>query len=212
MPRLKTPRAVLFDIDGVLIHSMFHPDPERCRRWDLHMEYDLGISRAEWKAFFGSRFADIVRGKKSLITELADFLPTIGFEGSPMTFLAYWLKHDNQINLQLIDAIKRLAKNPDTEIYLATNQEHLRAMHLWTNVGFSNIFKDMFYAARFGEAKPDKAYFEAVDAQLGPQTQPPLFFDDAQSNVDAANAHGWEAVLFDVTQDFTSHPWIAAHL
>lgn len=176
------------------------------------MKQDLGIGREEWGAFFGPRFGDIVRDKKSLITELADFLPTIGFEGSPMTFLAYWLKHDNQINLQLIDAIKRLAKNPDVELYLATNQEHLRAMHLWTNVGFSNIFKDMFYAARFGEAKPDKAYFEAVDAQLGPQSQPPLFFDDSQKNVAAASAHDWEAVLFDVTEDFTNHSWVTTRL
>ncbi len=206
------PRAILFDIDGVLIHSMFHPDPNRARRWDQYMKDDLGIGRDDWQTFFKQRFSSIVRGKTSLLTELGDFLPTIGYKDSPLTFLAYWLKHDNQLNLQLIDAIKRLSRSGDVEVYLATNQEHIRAFHLWSTVGFSHIFKDMFYAARMGEAKPDRAYFQAVDAQLGPQNQPPLFFDDGQKNIDAANAHGWEAILFDETEDFTTNPWVASRL
>ncbi|HHB82542.1 MAG TPA: hypothetical protein ENK61_03620 [Devosia sp.] len=205
-------RAILFDIDGVLIHSMFHPDPNRARRWDRYMKDDLGIAREDWSDFFKQRFSSIVRGQTSLLSELANFLPTIGYNESPLTFLAYWLRHDNQLNLQLIEAVKQFSKSPDVQIYLATNQEHIRAFHLWTNVGFSHIFKDMFYAARLGEAKPDFAYFEAVDTLLGPQNAPPLFFDDGQNNVDAANAHGWEGVLFDQTADFTNHPWVKARL
>jgi putative hydrolase of the HAD superfamily len=205
-------RAVLFDVDGVLIHSMFHPDPARCRRWDQHMKEDMGVEPQDFVGFFKERFGPVIRGQKSLISELEGFLPTIGYTGSPMTFLSYWLKNDTHLNLALLQAIKTLARSPDTEIYLATNQEHLRAFYLWHNLGLSHIFSDMFYAARLGEAKPDKAYFSTVDAALGPQSQPPLFFDDGHKNIEAANAHGWEAVLFDELADFTSHPYIAARL
>ena len=212
MSTTNSPRAVLFDVDGVLIHSMFHPDPTRCRRWDQHMKDDLGIGREDWKSFFGPRFAEVVRGRKSIIPELAEFLPSIGFQGNAMDFLAYWFKHDNQLNTGMIAAIKEFIKSPDVSAYMATNQEHLRAFHLWNTMGFSHFFKDMLYAANLGAAKPDMAFYAAVDARLGPQDQPPLFFDDVQKNVDAANAHGWEAILFDELEDFTNHPWVAARL
>lgn len=206
------PRTVLFDVDGVLIHSMFHPDPKRLRVWHQHMQADLGISMEQVQVFFKTQFAPVVRGEKSIIPELNKFLPTIGFTGNAMDFLAYWLKHDNQLNTGMLKAIRNFAQNSDANLYLATNQEHLRAFHLWNNVGFSHLFKDMFYAANMGAAKPDPKFYAAVDAQLGPQTEPILFFDDVQKNVDIANAHGWEAVLFDDTEDFTNHPWIAARL
>ena len=37
-----TLRAVLFDVDGVLVHG-YHARAERQRRWDEHMQADLGI-------------------------------------------------------------------------------------------------------------------------------------------------------------------------
>jgi len=206
------PRAVLFDIDGVLIHSMFHPDLSRRRRWDRHMKEDMGVDPEDFVGFFKERFGPIIRDQKSIIPELAQFLPTIGYTGSPLTFLAYWLKNDTHLNLALVEAVKSLAKSPDIEVYLATNQEHMRAFYLWHNVGLSHIFADMFYAAGLGTAKPDRDFFDAVDARLGPQDQRPLFFDDVPKNIEAANAHGWEGVLFDVTEDFTSHPFVGERL
>jgi len=205
-------RAILFDVDGVLIHSMFHPDPGRCRRWDRHLEEDMGISPEDFQGFFPERNDPVLRGKVSLVEQLADFLPSIGYTGSPLDFVAYWLNTDTQINLQLMRAIKLLAQYADVELYLATNQEHLRAFHLWNHLGFSHVFADMFYAARLGEAKPDRGFFQAVDRLLGPREQPPLFFDDTPKVVEAANSHGWEACLFDVTADFTSHPWVQSQL
>ena len=205
-------RAILFDVDGVLIHSMFHPDLSRRRRWDQHMKEDMGVDPEDFVGFYKERFGPIIRDHKSIIPELAQFLPTIGYTGSPLTFLSYWLKNDTHLNLALVEAIKSLAKSPEIEVYLATNQEHLRAFYLWHNVGLSHVFRDIFYAARFGAAKPDKAFFEAVDTLLGPQSEPPLFFDDGQNNVDAANAHVREGGLFDTRADFSSHPFVRQRL
>ncbi len=176
------------------------------------MHEDLGIDSEGFRTFFDGRFRDIVRGRKSLLGELTEFLPTIGYHGPALTVLGYWFKHDSQLNLPLLDAIRQLAKNADVEVSLATNQEHIRALHLWEHMGLRHIFADMYYAARFGEAKPDRAYFDAVDQCLTGHDEPPLFFDDMPKNVEAANKHGWEAVLFDVTEDFTDHPWVASRL
>ena len=70
----------------------------------------------------------------------------------------------------------------------------------------------MFYSARLGAAKPDPAFFAAVDRCLGPQTEAPLFFDDYETIAAAATAHGWEGVHFDTSADFAQHPWIKARL
>jgi len=205
------PRALLFDVDGVLLHSMFHADPERCRRWDQHLLEDLGVSPEAFRQFFSNDFGRVIRGQSSLVARLEKFLPSIGYKKSPLDFIAYWFKNDTHLNTQLLDAIRNLARSTDVVLYLATNQEHLRAFHLWNVLGLSHTFNDMFYAARIGAAKPDKAYFKAVDVLLGPQVEPPLFFDDCPKNIDAASAHGWEATHFNDLNDFTNHTWVMAN-
>jgi len=66
----------------------------------------------------------------------------------------------------------------------------LRAFHLWTGLGLKAHFDDTFYAARLGVTKPGRGFFERVDAIIGPQPRPPLFFDDNAGVVRAACAFG----------------------
>ena len=70
----------------------------------------------------------------------------------------------------------------------------------------------MFHSARIGHAKPAKPYFDWVNNRIGPQAEPPLFFDDREDIVKAARAHGWEAVQYEELEDVTGHPWIAERL
>ncbi len=204
-------RAILFDVDGVLIHSLFHPDPARRRRWDQHLLEDLGVSQEALQPFFDERFIDIIEGRNSLIAALDDFLPTIGYPGSSLDFLTYWLTRDVHLNLQLLELVRRL-RGARIRLFIATNQEHVRAFHLWDTVGLRHYFDDMFYAARFGVGKKSPEFYEKVNALIGPQSEPPLFFDNSPSVVRAAQAAGWEAVLFNDLVDCVGHPWIASRL
>ena len=201
-------RSVLFDVDGVLVHSMFHPDPSRIRDWGKHLEADFGIPRETFNQFFHQGYGEVARGEKSIITALDAFLPTIGSEANALDVLSYWLENDTPVNRPLLDGIKRLNKSGKAKVYLATNQEHQRAYHLWTELRLGHIFEDMFYSARLGVGKPAPEYFVEVEKRLGPQSEAPLFFDDSQKNVDAGNAHGWESALFLTEDDFFDHPWI----
>ena len=70
----------------------------------------------------------------------------------------------------------------------------------------------MFHAARFGALKPGRAFFERAANILGPQVEPPLFFDDSEEVVQAANAFGWEGVLYQDLADCTAHPWVSGML
>lgn len=206
-------RTILFDVDGVVIHG-FHARPERRRRWDTDMLRDLGIDPARFsEAFFGGRFErDVLTGRQSIVKALSDVLPTIGFHGSPMLVVDYWLRRDSQLNMPLLDLIRDLRRAGAGPIHLATNQEHLRAFHLWSALGLGSYFDDIFYAARLGVLKPAREFFERIEQAIGPQSEPPLFFDDSETVVAAASAFGWEGVLYDELGSCAAHPWIAGLL
>ena len=70
----------------------------------------------------------------------------------------------------------------------------------------------MFYSARIGVVKPQPKFFDFVTRHIGPQDEPPLFFDDRAEIIDAARRKGWEAILFNELADCTTHPWIAARI
>lgn len=204
-------RVVLFDVDGVLIHSYGHPDAALRRFWNQFMAEDLGIDSTQFQKFFGPAFDAVVAGKTSLVTALDEFLPTVGYRGSTMDVVTYWLERDSHLNYPLLEAIKALRASGTTALYVATNQEPFRALHLWRELRLGHVFNDIFYAARIGALKPDPAFFAYVNARLGPQAEPPLLFDDSPKVIEGAITAGWDAVLYNGIDDFRSHPWIVAH-
>ncbi|WIY51614.1 HAD-IA family hydrolase [Devosia sp. YIM 151766] len=206
-------RAVFFDVDGVLVHGIHH-SPTRTRRWDTSLQDDFGIDPARFteEFIFDVFVKKVVNGQMSVIEALERHLPALGYRGSPMVFLDYWLKKDSVLNQELIDAIRQLKARSDIRLYVATNQEHIRASWLWSQCGLSQIFDDMFHSARAGVRKPDPAYFDFIHRHIGPQNEPPLFFDDTPKVVEGARAHGWEAVLFDTNEQFFDHPWVRQRL
>lgn len=206
-------RAVLFDVDGVLVHG-YHANPQRVRAWDANMLADTGIDPDRFRQdfIFDIFIKQVIVGKMSLIDALERRLPALGYKGSPVAFAHYWLTKDSVLNEPLLDVARKLKQTGDCKLYIATNQEHLRANWLWGHLGLSELFEDIFYAARIGVQKPDPKFFDFIEARIGPQAEPPLFFDDSPKVIDGARKHGWEAVEFDTIDDCTNHPWIAERL
>jgi putative hydrolase of the HAD superfamily len=206
-------RAVLFDVDGVLVHG-YHANPARVRAWDANMLADMGIDpdRFRQEFVFDIFMKKVIVGEMSLIDALERRLPAFGFRGSPVAFAHYWLKQDSVLNEPLLDVVRQLKQSSNCRLFVATNQEHLRANWLWGHLGLSDLFEDIFYSARVGAQKPERRFFDFVEHWIGPQAEQPLFFDDSPKVVDGARKHGWEAVLFDTIDDCTTHPWIAERL
>ena len=206
-------RAVVFDVDGVLVHG-YHSRPELQRRWDENLLADLGVDpdRFREEFIFDIFIKKVIVGKTALVDALDRRLPALGYKGSSMAFAHYWLSHDSQIDPLLLDDIRRLKARDDIKLFIATNQDHMRAQWLWFNLGLNELFEDIFYSARAGIRKPEKAFFDFASARMGTLSQMPLFFDDTPKVVEGARNYGWETVLYNDIADFRTHPWIAERL
>lgn len=209
-------RPLIFDVDGVLVHG-YHAKPEFQIRWDETIDVDLGIDRQHFSdSFFAKDFStNVIVGKKDLKGALAAWLATTDYRVSPEQIIAYWMSRDSNINNELLFCIIQIRENRSTEdggrphpAFVATNQEHHRARHLWETCGFKNYFDDMFYSARLGVVKPDTLYFQRVAEQVDFAGVQPLFFDDRIEVVEEARRHGWEAVEYETIDDFRGHPYI----
>ena len=206
-------RAVFLDVDGVLVHG-YHARPELSRRWNENLLADLGVDpdRFNNEFIFDIFTKKVVTVQISMVAALDRILPSLGYKGSPMAFVHYWLSHDSVLNQPLLELIKQLKQRTDLKLYIATNQDHLRALWLWEQLGMNALFEDIFYSARVGIKKPERAFFDFIMHKIGPQAEPPLFFDDTPKVIAGARTYGWEAVQFNTIDDFTTYPWIAERL
>src|SRR5690606_8610666 len=107
---------------------------------------DLGIAPQAFKErfIFDVFVKKVIVGKLGLVEALDAVLPQLGYTGPTQRFIAYWLEHDSQLNAELVDVARRL-KAAGTKLYIATNQEHLRAHWLWHRLRLGEVFDDMFY-------------------------------------------------------------------
>ncbi|MCB1556303.1 MAG: HAD-IA family hydrolase [Alphaproteobacteria bacterium] len=211
-------RALFFDVDGVLVRGLCaNPDYER--RWDDTIEADLGIARPRMQAeFFARDFSDsVIIGRRDLKSSLQEWLDSTPYTVSAEEVIAYWMEKDSALNQELLFYIKKVKEKRTQEsragdgtarLFMATNQEHCRAAYLWDRCGLGRVFDEIFYSARLGVRKPEPAFFQKISELADLGAEQPLFFDDRADIVAAAQAHGWEAVLYETIDDFLSHPYI----
>jgi putative hydrolase of the HAD superfamily len=194
--------TIFFDVDGVLIHG-YHAKPELRKCWDEDLEADFNIKRSDFKSFFinGPFVKQVLIGEKGLDDALREVLPQIGYHGNPQLLIDYWMARDANINHELIKYVDILSKRPEVRLFIATNQEHVRARYLMEEVGFNKYFIDIFYAARLGALKPDLRFYEEIERLLPLPKEEIIFFDDNQDVVESAIRFGWEAHQFDTSQD-----------
>lgn len=184
----------MVDVDGVVVHA---PDG---RRWDADIEADLGVDpQALQQRFFAPHFHDIVHGRADLFERLAPVLADIAPQVSARALVDYWFEKDGRLNQPLLEEIAAW-RAAGLALHLATVQEHHRARHLWETLALRERFDAIHYAADLGCAKPDPAFWAAIQRRTGFAPAELLLIDDAPRNVEGAQAAGWAAALWDGSQ------------
>jgi putative hydrolase of the HAD superfamily len=124
-----------------------------------------------------------------LSTALQQFAPGV----SSKTLVSYWFERDSRLVQPLLQELS-LLRAAGLLVYLATNQEHLRAAYHMETPGLARHVDGMFYSARLGAVELDVAFFTRVQADVGLRGDELLLIDDSRRNVEAALKVGWQAV------------------
>jgi putative hydrolase of the HAD superfamily len=183
-------KALMVDVDGVLVDGR----PEDGRRWDTSIEEDLGFtSDALQEQFFAPYWEDIVLGRVGLMEHVMTALREIAPQVSPAQLVAYWFERDSRLVAPLLAELS-LVRSAGIRVFLATNQEHLRAAYLMEKLGLADHVDGIFYSARLGAQKPDIEFFAKVQAAVELCGEEMLLIDDSRQNVEAAREAGWQAL------------------
>jgi putative hydrolase of the HAD superfamily len=179
-------RAVLFDLDGVVVHPWGFRD-------ELAREH--GITPDMTAGFFKGPFLECLEGRVDLLDALAPFLTGWGWGGDASSFVDRWLAADDTPNDDVI-AVVRAVRQGGLPCFAAAKQERVRARYLEREMGFATLFDGLFFSCDLGVMKPRPEFYTTVASRLALSPAELLFFDDTPENVAAARAAGWRAELF----------------
>ena len=137
-------RALMVDVDGVLVEGQ----PGDGLHWAASMEEDLGFtSEMLHERLFAPHWEDIVAGRAGLMERvggaLAEFAPQVSAEA----LVDYWFARDARLAAGLLEELGR-RRAEGMLVYLATNQEHLRAAYLMGPLGLAAAVDGIFYSGR----------------------------------------------------------------
>ena len=182
--------ALMVDVDGVLVDGR----PEDGCPWQTSLEEVFGFTADTLhEQFFVPSWENIVLGRYGLMELLTSALQKIAPNVNPAEFVSFWFKNDSRLAAPLLQELL-LIRSAGIRVYLATNQEHLRAANLMETLGLAEHVDGIFYSAQLGARKPDTQFFSKVRAAVGLRDEEILLIDDSQDNVDAALNAGWRAL------------------
>lgn len=183
-------QTIMMDVDGVLVSGR----PKDGADLFKDLEADLGISAPTLqREFFKPRWPDIITGRKALLPELAEFLTSIESPVSAQTLTDYWFENDSRLVQPVVEDMTKL-RSQGLRVYLATNQEHMRATYLMEVMGLARHVDGIFYSAAIGHRKPSPQFYQHIQDTLGGSPGDITLVDDMEDNVIAAREHGWNAV------------------
>lgn len=186
-------KAVIFDIDGVLLPELFRFSERYTKEHNLPSDY--------LRYFFETEFKECVIGRADLKQVLRNHVQRWGWDRSINELLDYWFESDTVLDQQVLGIIRQLRKG-NIKVYVATNQEKYRGKYLTEVLGLGKHVDEVFISAHLGQKKPHPGFYNAIQKQIDLKPEEILFFDDDEENVKGAKGVGWQAYLYKNFKDF----------
>lgn len=186
-------KAILFDADGMVVTGP---------RFSDVLEEKYSITRDKTEPFFSSEFQMAQIGRANLREVLIPYLERWDWNGTVDELIKVWFESVKP-DPQMLQKIAELRAKGIT-CCLASNQEKLRAAYLANEMGLEKIFDKIFISAHIGHKKPLVEFFEYIAEHLeGIKKEEILFWDDKDTNIDAARSFGFQAEEFRNFNDFS---------
>lgn len=193
--------CLMLDVDGVLVTGR----PGDGRSWKTDLQRDLGVDPEKLRTlFFKKHWNEIVIGYKDIRTVLDQCMSDIAPGVLTDDLIKYWFEMDSRIDEAVLEGVIKL-RELGYPVYLATNQEHLRAEYLMQKMALANHVDGIVYSAQIGAKKPDPAFFKACEKRVGLGKEDLVLIDDTTENVRGALQAGWHAVHWDGSDKVMSY-------
>lgn len=184
-----TIRAVIFDIGGVLLHTV---DTSKHRKW----EHRFGLNDGELFniALQGGYEPDATVGaitEQELFRRIAE---STGLDEAELEEFkdAFW--SSEQLDIELAAFLKSLRPQYKTatlsNAWSNARSEVNRKFHL------DELVDVQFFSAEEGVAKPNPQFYRIALGYLNVQPNEAVFLDDVRQNVDAARQLGMHAIHY----------------
>jgi 2-haloacid dehalogenase len=186
---LREPKAILFDLGGVLIdwnprhlyRSLFADEAEMER-------FLLEVVDPKWNQQIdaGRPFAEAIRERQAEVPEYAEF---IGM---------WFSRWKDMLNGEIPGtvAILRELKDLGRPLYALSNWSAETFPLARERFEFLSWFKRIVVSGEVGLAKPDRAIFQLAARECALVPGRTVFIDDVQANIDVALGLGYDAVRF----------------
>ncbi|MFS8114482.1 HAD-IA family hydrolase [Rhizobium jaguaris] len=183
-------KVLMVDVDGVLVHGR----PQDGLHFSTSLERDLGLSpELLQKEFFKPHWSEIIVGREPLMPRLESVLSRIAPDISAEALAAYWFENDSRLDHAFLDALAHYRAD-GIRIFLATNQEHMRAKYLMEELGLATHVNGIFYSAALGHRKPAEAFYALATDKAEASPGDIVFIDDVEENIESARRFGWQAI------------------
>src|SRR3989344_1241448 len=187
-------KVIIFDADGVLIHSK--------RKFSITLAEKHDISIEKTLPFFIGPFQECLVGNKDLKETVAPYLKEWGWSESVDALLDYWFELERETDIEVVKYVQEL-RGKGILCFLATNNEKYRFQYMLDKMGFAYAFDKTYSSAHLGHKKPNREFFEKIAKDFkNIKKEEILFWDDDAKNIEGAKDFGINAELYISVEDF----------
>jgi HAD superfamily hydrolase (TIGR01509 family) len=189
------PRALLFDLGGVLIDIDFG---RALHFWAQRAHTEPALLQQRFR--FDGSYEGHERGELSSSEYFALLRSQLGVDLTIEDLVAGW----NDIYVGVVpgmpELLARASRHVPLYAFTNTNPSHLAA---WSSLFAEEVvvFTSVFVSSDLGHRKPEPSAYREVARRMGTELHEVLFFDDSPANVDGARSVGMPAVLVESAAD-----------
>jgi beta-phosphoglucomutase len=190
-PQPSSIKAVIFDLDGVLVDTARYHD----QAWEeLATGFGYALTEADRHALKGRSRAD----------SLEYILEQAGWEDADPAQKSRWLQAKNARYLELVEELTPhdaaegaqdlLRHLREAGIKLALGSASQNATKVLSKIGMEGAFDSVVDGTRTTRSKPDPQVFEMAASDLGLEPKDCIVIEDAQAGIQAALAGGFRTI------------------
>ena len=194
-------KAILFDIDGVLIHynGLFF---SRTLSPEIYIEPEKTID--EYYHSEINKMCD--KGIANPYEQIRPFLNRIGYKGTSYDFMnEQWQYEKTKVDYDLLEKIGEI-KKAGVKTYIASNQNKYRKDFLIREMKLEYYFERTFFSCDIGYVKNENEYWKFIKDNLKTENrinklEDIVFYDDMNTNIECAYKNGINGEVINCRND-----------